>query len=146
MKALLNPWCAALLAMMAPAVTASAQPITESGSPLYVIAVRESVQGLRGRDNPAQAAAQTPPAAAAQTPAPVVTPGAGTNVVAGLNPTPEFLSRYYFCTNCQAYHLRPTPVTSILQQNASNAFSPATTLLTNRALLQTNRALPAPAQ
>lgn len=139
---------AALAALLiAPAITRiAAQPITEGGSPLYVLAVRESVQGLRGgRNAPAQAAAQTPPAgAAAQTPAAASSPAASTNVLSAAQPTPEFLSRYYFCTNCQAYHLRAAPVTPILQQGLSNALSPATILLTNRVLLPTNAAPPAP--
>lgn len=135
----------ALLALLvAPAFTGvRAQPIVEGGSPLYVLAVRESVQGLRGRNAPAQAAAaaQTPPlatpaAAAVQTPAGVPAPAAGTNSVAAFEPTPEFLSRYYFCTNCQAWHLRSAAPGSILQQSASNGLAPATTLFTNRTLFQ----------
>lgn len=101
-----------------------AQPIVEGGSPFYVFAVRDALQGLRktaAASPQAGQAARGAAAAAAATPAGVGAGAARTNAVRRWTPTPEFLARYYFCTNCQAWHLRPTPLTTLQQRMASNA-------------------------
>lgn len=109
-------WLAAigLLSAFLASLDLRAQPIAQGGSPLYLLAVRESVAGLESRPN------ATPQAAAAN--------GAGvvplnTNQVARDQsaPTPALpaaLNRYYYyCTNCAAYHLRTTPLPDALSTN-----------------------------
>lgn len=123
-----------------------AQPIVEGGSPYYVIAVRDALQGLRKTAPVSPQVAQNPQGANAA--AGAVTPagaGAGrTNSLRRWTPTPEFLARYYFCTNCQAWHLRPTPLTTLQQRLASNA-APSMMLSTTNPVPGTNRTgLPRP--
>ncbi|MCB1127217.1 MAG: hypothetical protein KDM81_12020 [Verrucomicrobiae bacterium] len=140
------------LLVLLPGITGvRAQPIVQGGSPLYVLAVRESVQGLQGRNAAAQPAARTPAAAAAaaRIPAGAAAAAGGTNAVAAFQPTPEFLAQYYFCTNCQAWHPRAAQASAAVQRGASNVLAlPSTTLLlTNRTVLpQTNRPASPPGQ
>lgn len=135
---------------------AHAQAIAKGGSPLYLLAVRESVQGLRGRASGAQANAQANAQAQAQALARARAAAAaaaarggnaGTNLAMGVTNrvalTPDFLRRYYFCTNCQAWHLRTTPLpATTLNGRPGLGLAPA---LTNLVPRQTNRAHPAPA-
>lgn len=135
---------------------ARAQGIARGGSPLYLMAVRESVQGLRSKAAGAQANARANAQAQAQAlararaaaaAAAVQGRNAGTNLVAGVTNrvglTPDFLRRYYFCTNCQAWHLRSTPLpVATLNGRPGSGLAPA---LTNLVPRRTNVARPAPA-
>ncbi|MCP5519745.1 MAG: hypothetical protein H7A45_21100 [Verrucomicrobiales bacterium] len=86
-----------------------AQPIARGGSPLYLLAVRESVAGLQSRANPAAPAAAGNGAGAV----PLNTNQLARARTAPVAALPEALSKYYYyCTNCAAYHLRSSPLTN----------------------------------
>ena len=128
-----TPWLVLVTLVFLPAMV-SAQAIAGGGSPLYLLAVRESVQGLtsRGSQQQQQQPATTPAGAGV----------ANTNHVAraAVSPvgvSPQVLNEYYYyCTNCAAYHLRTTPLASTVQTNALPGFFP---LMTNFVFGATNR-------
>ena len=81
--------------------------ITEAGSPLYGIAVAESVKGLANKkDDGADAQGQVCPSCGKVHAAPGATP-----TVAGVaNSAGGENSNYYYCDNCKQYHRQPADV------------------------------------
>jgi hypothetical protein len=89
-----------------------AQPIAEGGSPLYLIAVRESILGLKGGKTPPRAAPARAPARSRA--------ASSAGNARRMAITPEFLRRYYYCTNCHAWHLRAQPLPAPAGKGATN--------------------------
>lgn len=105
--------CAAALCFRIASIPA--EPIAEGGSPLYSTAVQEAIAGLTKRADQQAQQGQKPCPQCGK----IHQPNEDTpNTNRMVNPAEMDLSKYYYCTNCAAYHPRkstsvkpnPTPV------------------------------------